>query len=81
MTFIDVFQFVFNLFSDQDLIAKIVLSIFLILYTLFAIVLARQISLMTNLVNQTDFSPFLKLLSLVHIVASIAVLVFVLLIV
>jgi hypothetical protein len=56
-------------------IIKIFIVIFLVIYTIFAFVIIRQIQLMTNTV-QVGFEKQLKFLGFAHFLFAIAVLIF-----
>lgn len=63
-----------NFFSDQDLLVKIGLVVLIVLYSLFALIVAIQIRNLNKIIDQIDFSPFFNFLSLVHVGATIALL-------
>lgn len=53
--------------------AKIFLATLIFFYVIFALVVLRQTQLMTEVLNEVQFSPFLKLLSTLHFLSAIAV--------
>lgn len=57
MTINDLYNSFLALIQNQDLILRTALGALLLLYLLFAFVLARQISLLTGLINQVTFTP------------------------
>lgn len=61
--------------TDQNLVLKIVLILLELLFTLFALVLSRQISLLTNMLNQVSFTPIFKMISYAIVLASLTLLV------
>lgn len=78
------FQFIINsqnVLLDSDvndltvLVFRILFIIAAFLYMLFSIVVVRQISIMRSTLI-TEFSPLLQLIGLVHLLLSIAVLLF-----
>ncbi|KKQ93452.1 MAG: hypothetical protein A3C27_01270 [Candidatus Levybacteria bacterium RIFCSPHIGHO2_02_FULL_39_36] len=72
----ELFQFLIQLFSNQDLLFRIILIILISFYILFALILAMQIRNLNRIVNQITFSPIFKLLSFIHLGAAIALLIF-----
>ncbi|MDP2632111.1 MAG: hypothetical protein Q8P25_00105 [Candidatus Curtissbacteria bacterium] len=54
-------------------IAKAFLLLFLVFYSVFALILFRQVQLMTRAIP-TAVSPFLKFIAIIHIGVSIALL-------
>lgn len=74
MTISDIFQIISNIIANQDFLFRIILIVFLSLYALFSLVVAREISLLNNIVNQISFSPIFKLLAWFNIAFSIALL-------
>jgi hypothetical protein len=62
-----------QLLSQQDVFYKIVLLVFMLLYSLFALILYIQISAMIKVVNQISFSPVLRFIAFANILASIAI--------
>lgn len=53
-------------------VVKIVILVFLVMYFIFAAVLSRQVTLM-NQVLEARFSPVLKLIALIQVLAVAAV--------
>ncbi|MBP6913134.1 MAG: hypothetical protein KBC00_00805 [Candidatus Levybacteria bacterium] len=49
-----------NFLNSPDIFVKIALVLLELLFLLFTIILARQISSLTKLINQVSFSPVLK---------------------
>lgn len=62
----------FSLFTPL-LAAKVFLLTFALFYSVFATVVLRQTQLMLRILDETSFSPFLKLLAIVHFLAAIVV--------
>lgn len=56
--------------SQQDFFYKGVLLIFMLLYSLFALVLYIQISSLIKVVDQISFSPVLRFITLANVLAS-----------
>lgn len=75
MSITDIIQLIQTLFSNQDLIVKIILIVLLSLYVLFAIIVSRQIFVLNEIVNQISFSPIFKILSVIHVIIAILLLV------
>jgi hypothetical protein len=65
-----------NLISNQDVIFRFAAIILLALYGLFALIVAIQISDLNKLLNQTGSSILITILSVVNVLASIALLFF-----
>lgn len=59
------------LLSAQDSGYKIVLLIFMLLYSLFALILYIQINSLIQVIDQIRFSPILRFIAIANIVASI----------
>jgi len=74
----DILQSLLLLATNQDILFKIGLVLILIVYVLFALILARQIFLLNSTVNQISFSPIFNILVFVHLVAATGLLLFVL---
>lgn len=68
MNIADIFA---SLLAGQDAFYKIVLVIFMLLYSLFALILSIQIRSLIQVIDQIHFSSILKFLALANIVASI----------
>lgn len=79
MNISDLIQLIVSILTNQDLVLKSVLTIFLVMYTLFAIIVARQIFVLNEIINQVSFSPVFKTLAVLHIIASATLLVITLL--
>lgn len=67
MTPADFTQLIASIIGDQNLIAKILLLIFLSLYGFFAIILLIQVRELSKIVNQVGFTPVIKGLSVLHL--------------
>lgn len=67
----DVFS-VFSLFSAV-LGVKIFLLTFIFFYVILALVTLRQTQLMSQILNETKFSPFLKTSASVHLAAAVII--------
>lgn len=67
MTFPDILQLIIDFFTNQTLIVKIVLSILIALYGLFAVVLAVQIRVLATVISQNNITPLLKLIAFLHV--------------
>lgn len=72
MTIFDVFQSFLTFITNQDQIAKSILLVLLIMYSLFALVLARQIFILTTIIDQISFSPIFKIFALLHVGIAVA---------
>lgn len=81
MVTIDNLQSIWNILSNQDLWGKIILIILLVLYIMFAVVVARQIQIMNDIVKQINFSPTFQTLAVIHIIFSVALILFVVLLI
>lgn len=75
MTIQDIFLIIKNFLENQDQILKTVLILLSLLFLLFTIIVSRQISLLTNQLNQVSFSPVLKFLGYFLILATLTILV------
>ena len=59
--------------SDQILfLVKLMVLVFLGVYVIFAIVIVRQVGLMTKTVK-LGFEPFIKILALLHLIFALGV--------
>lgn len=76
MTGPELIQLIVTFFTNQNLIAKVILIILLVMYLFFSLILSRQIFLLNNTVNQITFSPIFKLLGLIHLLLVIGLLFF-----
>lgn len=56
----DILNYLGQLSNNQDILVKIALILVLLLFTLFTLVLARQISVLTHLIYQVNFSSVLQ---------------------
>jgi len=72
---IDFAQLITNIVSDQDLIAKIILLIFMSLYAFFAIILVTQVNHLSKIVDQVSVTPIIKGLSTLHLGVAVVLLV------
>ncbi|HMS22295.1 MAG TPA: hypothetical protein PKA38_00880 [Candidatus Levybacteria bacterium] len=63
MSLEDIITNVTNFLNSPDVFIKIALVLLELLFLLFTIVLTRQISSLTKLVNQVSFSPVLKFIA------------------
>ena len=61
-------------FAVWDL-TKVVLLVFLGLYLLFALLVVRQVQLLTSVLG-TNFSPLFKTVALLHVILALAVFMF-----
>ncbi|HRN96053.1 MAG TPA: hypothetical protein PLD54_01240 [Candidatus Levybacteria bacterium] len=66
-------DFINQILAQQDIFYKIVLIIFMLLYSLFALMLYIQINSLIKVVNQIAFSPIFRFIALMNIVASILI--------
>ena len=80
MTIQDIFLQITLFLQNQDLILKVVLSLLLLLFTLFTLVFGRQVAILTTVVNQVTFSPIFKLFSYGLTIAAIILLVLVIIV-
>ncbi len=64
-----------SILSNQNQILKIVLILLELLFALFTLVLARQITLLTNMLNQVSFTPIFRFIAYALIITSIILLV------
>lgn len=60
----------FHFFNSVDSFAKILLLVVLIIYTLFALVLAFQIFSFNRLMVQAAFAPVFRIIAILHAVLS-----------
>lgn len=77
MNMFDLAQNIITIISNQNFVAKTVLIVTSVLYALYALVLARQIYILNNLVRQVNFSPLFKFVALIHAIIAIGLLVFI----
>lgn len=68
------------LLTTQDGLIKLALILIMIIFLLFTLILARQINSLTNLVNQVSFTPVFKLIAYGVVAATLALLLFVILV-
>jgi hypothetical protein len=67
----------FNSFlNGQDVLYKIALIIFMILYSLFALILFIQVNSLIKVVNQIKFTPVFKLVTVLNVVASLMLIIY-----
>ena len=64
-----------DILENQNQILKIVLILLSTIFLLFTIIVSRQISLLTNQLNQVSFTPVLKFLGYVLILATLTILI------
>lgn len=72
---IDFAQFITSIANDQDLIAKVLLLIFMSLYAFFAIILVTQVKHLSKIVDQISVTPIIKGLSALHLGVAVTLLV------
>jgi hypothetical protein len=60
MNIVDIFNNIITFLKNQELLVKASLSLVIILFSLFTVIMARQISALTDIVNQVTFSPIFK---------------------
>jgi len=72
----DIIGFLVNIFADQNFLIRITLVILLVLYGFFALIIAIQISNLNKTINQIGFSGILNFIAALHVLASLALLVF-----
>ena len=75
MNILDIFTNISLILQDQNLLVKIALSLILIMFLLFTIILARQTSSLTTLINQTTFSPAFKMTAYLLAVTTLLLLI------
>ncbi len=68
-----------SIINSQDIIVRVILAIFLILYGFYAIILSTQIRTLVQQVNQEGLSNVLRLLSLIHAIIVFGLLLFIIL--
>lgn len=73
----DIAQSLLAVVTNQNLLARVALVITLSVYTLFALVLNRQIGLLSNMVDQITFSPVFKAIAIIHVLVTVALLLYV----
>lgn len=61
-------------FFTFSLGVKAFLLTFIFFYIILSIVIMRQVQLMSRILNESNFSPFLKLVAVLHFIAAIATL-------
>lgn len=64
-------------FISQDLIALVVKALvvtIIFLYTTFAVIVVRQVQTMNKVLTIANFSPILSLTTILHVIASIGLL-------
>jgi len=71
----DFAQLITTIVNDQDLIAKVLLLIFMSLYAFFAIILLTQVNHLSKIVDQISVTPVIKGLSALHLGVAIVLLV------
>lgn len=65
------FQTTILLFTNQDLLAKIILILLLSVYGLFTLILTNQVRILSKVVDQIHFSPIFLMLAYAHSLLSI----------
>lgn len=75
MTPIELFETIYSVITNQNFIFKIVFSILCATYGLFALIVARQIFLLSQIFSQNISSGTLKLLSIINIGISFILLI------
>ncbi|MDP3998346.1 MAG: hypothetical protein Q8P89_01920 [bacterium] len=60
---------------------KVFLFTFILFYCVFALIALRQTQLMSNILNEMDFTPILRLVAFIHLVAAVGVFVLAILLV
>ena len=71
----DFAQLITTVINDQDLIAKVLLLIFISLYVFFAIILVTQVKHLSKIVDQVNVTPIIKGLSTLHLGVAVVLLV------
>ncbi|MCL5411811.1 MAG: hypothetical protein M1150_03730 [Patescibacteria group bacterium] len=59
--------------ANYQLLVKPIVSLFLIFYICFALIMVRQVGLMNSVLG-TNLCPILKLIAYLHLIGSVAVL-------
>ncbi|OGH15962.1 MAG: hypothetical protein A3C30_03945 [Candidatus Levybacteria bacterium RIFCSPHIGHO2_02_FULL_40_18] len=72
----EIFNFFLKIFSNQDALFRIILIILISIYGLFALILFLQIRNLNRIINQITFSPIFIVFTLVHLLATVALLFF-----
>lgn len=72
----EIINFFLNIFANQDSLFKIILTILIAIYGLFALILFIQIKNLNRVLNQLKFSPIFIILGLVHLLITFALLIF-----
>lgn len=75
MSLDEIIQTISGIIADQTLIGKYILLIVLVLYMFFALILIRQIRLLTGTVNQIHFSLIFVMLAALHALVTVVLLV------
>lgn len=65
---------IFDIIANQNLLAKFFLIISLSMFSIFAIIVSRQVVVMNNMINEVSFSPIFKMLAYINIILSIILL-------
>lgn len=68
-------QSLITFFSNQNTLAKIALILIMLLFLLFTLIFARQISLLLRLVDQVNFSPIFRFLGYSLVISTIILLI------
>lgn len=80
MSLIDIFGGIIAFLQNQDLVARALLIIFLLLYLGFATLLFIQERALTRVIDQVNFSQILRFLSLLHLLLTFFLLFFTILV-
>lgn len=75
MIVVNTLQFFLSILNDQNLMFKSILIIFISMYSLFSLVMLKQIFLLSEIVSNISFSSGLKILSLVNVLLSVGILI------
>lgn len=75
----DVISTTGSVLTNQDLIVRIIMAVFLVLYGFYAVILSTQIRSLVQQFNQQGFSGTLRLISLVHAIIVFGLLLFIIL--
>lgn len=75
MTLQDIIDSLSQLAANPNVIIKVGLVLLMLMFLLFALVIARQISILTKLVNQVTFSPIFKVIAYGLVVTTLGLLI------
>lgn len=70
----DIINSITTLLGNQNQLLKAILILLALLYLLFTLVLARQITLLTNILNQVSFTPIFRFLAYAVAIATLGLL-------